>query len=211
MFGKDKDKTDTGGLSPEGEKSDTRAAGADKVATPDASSAPAMDGDMSAPPLKPFSKKGTHALAKTTGASFRPEIPRRLVDIPGASKRSDHMLELEDEANRLTVGRNICLSGEITACEKLVVEGRVEAMLTDAHTLKVAPSGYFKGNADVIEADINGYFEGSLVAKEILTIRNEGRINGSVRYGRIIIESGGEISGDMASLDQSNETPDGGE
>jgi cytoskeletal protein CcmA (bactofilin family) len=130
------------------------------------------------------------------------------MEIPGGPKRSEHMLSLDDAANRLTIGRNICLSGEITACEKLVVNGRVEATLTDAHTIEVSPSGYFKGSADVMEAEISGKFEGTLVAKDLLTIHKEGKVDGSVRYGRIVIEAGGEISGDMASLDDSGDASD---
>jgi len=159
--------------------------------------------NMEAPPLKPFSKKGTHAPSKPAGGSFRPEIPRRVAEIPGGPR--DRRLGLDDDANRLTVGRNICLNGEITACEKLVVEGRVEASLTDAHVIEVAPTGYFKGNADVEEADISGVFEGTLLAKDKLNIRKDGKVIGSVRYGKIVIEAGGEISGDMASLAQAED------
>ena len=155
---------------------------------------------MEAPPLKPFSKKGTHTSGKPSGQLFRPEIPRRVAEIPGAPRRGDHRLSLDDDANRLTVGRNISLNGEITACEKLVVEGRVEASMSNAHVIEVAPTGVFKGSAEVEEADISGYFEGTLVAKGVLTIRKDGKVSGSVQYGKIVIESGGEISGDMASL-----------
>ena len=154
-----------------------------------------------APPLKPFSRKAGATASKPTATPFRPDIPRRVVDIPGAARRGERMMALDDEANRLTVGRNICLSGEITACQKLVVEGQVEAALKDAQVIEVAPTGFFRGTAEVDEADISGRFEGSLIARQKLTIRKGGRIDGSVRYGRIVIESGGEISGDMAALD----------
>ena len=158
-----------------------------------------------APPLKPFSRKAGANVSKPTATPFRPDVPRRVVDIPGAGRRSDRLLALEDEANRLTVGRNICLSGEITACQKLVVEGQVEATLKEALVIEVSPTGYFRGNAEVDEADISGRFEGTLVARQKLTIRKGGRIDGSVRYGRIVFESGGEISGDMAALDDTKE------
>ena len=68
--------------------------------------------------------------------------------------------------------------------------------------IDVMPTGYYRGSASVQEADISGYFEGTLVATDILTVRKDGRVSGSVRYGKIIIESGGEISGDMASLEE---------
>jgi cytoskeletal protein CcmA (bactofilin family) len=42
------------------------------------------------------------------------------------------------------------------------------------------------------------------VVKNLLTIHKSGRVDGSVRYGQIIIEVGGQISGDMGSLDETN-------
>ncbi|MEE2760054.1 MAG: polymer-forming cytoskeletal protein [Pseudomonadota bacterium] len=179
MFGKDKDETPETGKDESGQAAS----------------------EMTAPPLKPFAKSGNHGPSKPLSAPFRPEIPRRVTEIPGGPKRNDRVLGLDDEANRLTVGRNIRLSGEITACEKLVVEGQVEAALSDAHTIVISGNGYFKGNATVAEADISGRFEGTLVANEKLTIRKDGSVDGPIRYGKIVIESGGKISGDMASLD----------
>lgn len=163
---------------------------------------------VSAPPLKPFSKAGSLGKSRSQTGSFRPEIPRRVVEIPGAPSRVDQPTAMNSDSDRLKVGRNICLSGEITCCERLIVEGRVEATLTDARVIEISQTGFFKGNAEVDEAEISGRFEGNLVARHKLVIHKSGRVNGSVRYGRIIIESGGEISGDMASLDEDR---DGGQ
>lgn len=109
----------------------------------------------------------------------------------------------DGDNKRLVVGRDIRLSGEITACDKLVVEGHVEVSLPGARVIEVSQSGYFKGAADVEEADISGRFEGELIARDRLVVRAGGRISGTIRYGRIVIESGGEISGDMQTLDGS--------
>jgi hypothetical protein len=40
------------------------------------------------------------------------------------------------------------------------------------------------------------------VARDLLTVRPGGRVQGQVRYGRVVIESGGEISGDMRALSE---------
>ena len=82
-----------------------------------------------------------------------------------------------------------------------------------ARIIEVAPSGFFKGSADVEEADISGRFEGDLIARDRLVVRAGGLINGTIRYGRIVIESGGEISGDMQALASpcEAETPEEGE
>jgi len=180
MFGKNKD--------------DENAGAADAEGTQD---------DLSAPPLKPFSRKGSHAPTKPPAATtFHPEVPRRSPDIPGpAARRTERARGSDMDHRRLIVGRDIHLSGEINSCDKLIVEGRVEVSISNARVLEIAPTGFFNGHAEVEEADISGRFEGELVARDRLVVRSGGRIRGAVRYGRIVIESGGEISGDMQTLD----------
>ena len=81
------------------------------------------------------------------------------------------------------------------------MEGKIEASLPSASEIDISSGGYFKGKAKVTNADISGDFEGELQVKEILTIRKGGVVSGTVRYGKIVIESGGKISGDMQSFD----------
>lgn len=157
--------------------------------------------NFSTPPLKPFSKSGSHTPAgKRPKSGLRVQAPRRIVEIPGPGRRKDRSKPGDAESRRLLVGREIHLSGDITSCDRLVVEGHVEASLTDARLIEVASTGCFKGNAEVEEADISGVYEGELIAHDKLTVRAGGRVSGSIRYGRIVIENGGEVSGDMRSL-----------
>lgn len=189
MFGKKKDDDDPA-KSPEKSNGTTE-------------SGHAGDEDAgSAPPLKPFSKKGSHAPAKPPSPSAHmPDLQRRGPDLPSVpARRIDRPRSNEVESRRLIVGRDIQLSGEISACDKLIVEGHVEVTLPGARVLEISPSGFFKGAAEVDEADISGRYEGDLIARERLIVRSSGRIHGTVRYGRIVIESGGEIAGDMQTL-----------
>ena len=167
---------------------------------------------MGPPPLKPFSKRGSHTPTMPPATStYRPEIVRRPAEPIGAPRRVERSrVTGEGDSKKLTVGRDIQLKGEITSCDKLVVEGRVEASLSDARAIEVAPTGYFKGDAQVDDADISGHYEGHLVARHKLTVRANGRVTGSIRYGRIVIESGGEISGDMQTLGPSEAVGDDG-
>lgn len=105
--------------------------------------------------------------------------------------------EVPTESKKLIVGRDIVLSGQITSCEKLIVEGRVEASLTDTRAIEIAESGHFKGTAEIESADIAGRFEGTLSVRERLFIRSTGKLSGKVTYGQIEIEPGGEISGEI--------------
>jgi len=179
--------------------------------TPASTTAPAAEApqaEISAPPLKPFAKSGSHhAATKPPSAPPRnAEVSRRVADIPGAPRRSAGRSSTgEDGGKRLTVGRDICLSGEISACEKLIVEGSVEAQLTDASMIEVAATGTFKGTAEVENADISGLYDGDLTVRGRVTVRPGGQIKGKVLYGVIVIEAGGQVNGEMEALPDNSE------
>src|SRR5947208_2967348 len=105
-----------------------------------------------------------------------------------------------ETVSKLIVGPDIKLKGaEITDCDTLVVEGRVEASM-DSRVIQIAEHGVFVGKAGIDVAEIRGRFEGELTARKQLIIRATGKVSGKVRYGKVAIEEGGEISGDIAAL-----------
>ena len=63
--------------------------------------------------------------------------------------------------------------------------------------VEIAESGLFKGSASIDDAEVRGRFEGNLVVRKRLLIRASGRVSGTIRYGQIEIECGGQISGDI--------------
>ena len=99
--------------------------------------------------------------------------------------------------SKLTVGPNIKLKGvEITDCDTLVVEGLVEATM-DSRLMQIAEKGAFKGAAEIDLAEIRGRFDGELTVREKLVIHATGRVHGTIRYGRLIVEDGGQLSGQI--------------
>ncbi len=103
----------------------------------------------------------------------------------------------------LTVGNDILLKGEITTCDRLVIEGKVEATISDVNTVELAECGSFKGSANVVDAQISGLFEGDLVVTGRLVIYASGKVRGNISYGEIEIERGGELSGTIKSVGSS--------
>ncbi len=136
----------------------------------------------------------------SASSAFRPEITRRLPDLPGGPLRGAAPAETGDAGKKLIVGREIVLNGQITACDQLVVEGRVESALENSQSIEISETGYFKGSAVIEEAVISGQFEGSLTVRGELTVKAKGRIEGDVRYGKLCIESGGQIVGTLEAL-----------
>ena len=99
--------------------------------------------------------------------------------------------------SQLTVGPNIKLKGvEITDCDTLVVEGTVEATM-NSRVIKIAENGAFHGTAEIDIAEIHGRFDGSLTVREKLVIYGSGKVSGKIRYGKVVIEEGGELTGQI--------------
>ena len=105
------------------------------------------------------------------------------------------------EGRKLVVGRDIHLKGEVTSCDTLIIEGSVDLSRTDARHVQVLGGGVFVGTVDVEEADIAGRFEGDLSARDRLIVRATGHLSGKIRYAAIVIEAGGQISGEISRLE----------
>jgi cytoskeletal protein CcmA (bactofilin family) len=106
----------------------------------------------------------------------------------------------EPAGSKLIVGPDIKLKGvEITDCDTLVVEGRVEASM-DSRVVQIAEAGVFSGTATMDVAEIWGTFQGQLTVRKHLVIYATGRVSGEIRYGKIEIAEGGELSGTVSTL-----------
>ena len=107
----------------------------------------------------------------------------------------------EENGNVLIVGEGIRLKGEITACDRLVVEGHVEVSLNETRAVEIKPKGRFIGSCEVEEAEISGVYEGDLTVRGRLTVRASGQVEGKICYGEIELERGGRISGNLGVRD----------
>ena len=103
----------------------------------------------------------------------------------------------QEGGSKLTVGPNIKLKGvEITDCDTLVVEGFVEATM-DSRVMQIAEQGAFKGSAEIDVAEIRGEFNGNLTVRQKLVIYSTGKVTGTIRYGKLVIEEGGQLAGEI--------------
>ena len=154
----------------------------------------------------PFGKRDDADSAPATPRPFggvpasSPLAPRAGLDSgPGRSLGNDAPAS-DSQGSRLIVGPEVKLKGaEITDCDTLVVEGRVEATL-DSRLIQISERGSFAGKVSIDVAEIRGRFEGELTARKQLVIHSGGRVSGTIRYGKIVIEEGGEVTGDVRSI-----------
>ena len=100
----------------------------------------------------------------------------------------------------LTVGPNIKLkSAEITDCDTLVVEGHVDGMVS-SQAIVIAETGTLNGTATIDNAEIRGEFKGELTVKKRLMICATGKVSGKIAYGKLVIEEGGELVGEIQAM-----------
>lgn len=99
----------------------------------------------------------------------------------------------------MVVGVQTQLQGVVmTQCDSLHVHGQLQGTL-QVRVLRVAPGAVCDAAAEVDCADIQGLFTGQLTVRERLTVGSTGHVQGSVRYGQMVVEAGGQLHGDVAT------------
>ncbi len=144
-----------------------------------------------APATPPYASYG----APSSFAQQAPESTSVQAPAPSGS-------ETTAEPRRLVIGAGITMSGEIEACDYLIVQGTVEAALKGASVLNVAETGSYFGTVEIDEATIAGRFEGDLTVNGRLKVTSTGSITGSITYRTLEVEAGAAIDGTMTPFTQ---------
>lgn len=131
-------------------------------------------------------------------AAFTPQISRRVADIPNPAALRGPDADLEGK--RLLVGKQVSIKGEIAGCERLVVDGHVDASVTGVKSLDITASGAFRGSAEVESAAIAGTYDGDLKVTGHLEIAASGVVTGKVSYKTIAVANGGRLQGAIETL-----------
>src|SRR5260370_4165358 len=118
--------------------------------------------------------KPTEPVWKTTEASPPPR--------PDAEAQA-HSRVAEADVRTLIIGPGVSVKGEITSCNRLIVEGKIEAKLADCPNVIIKEGGVFNGESTTEDADVQGLFDCTLVVRKRLLVRATGRVSGKISYG----------------------------
>jgi cytoskeletal protein CcmA (bactofilin family) len=163
---------------------------------------------------RPTDTKGNDARV-----AVRPASPQPVAGIvpPPAAKTPEPAAPVPTEAlapprvaeasgSRLSVGVDINLKGvEISNCGVLVIEGNVEATV-NSKAMEIARPGRLNGTANIEVAEVHGEFSGELTARSRLVVHGTGRVTGTIRYGLLVVEEGGVVSGELQQLETAKVT-----
>lgn len=143
-------------------------------------------------------EQGPAATTPTLNDAVAAVVPAR-TPAPAPSSGADA------PGSKLFIGVNIKLKGvEISDCDVLVIEGHVEATV-HSKAMQIDKPGTLKGIALIDVAEVHGDFSGELTARTRLVVHGTGRVSGKIRYGKLIVAEGGELSGDVKRIDESEE------
>jgi len=98
--------------------------------------------------------------------------------------------------NSIYIGEGVVFSGSIKAPNQAIISGKFDGEL-DARDVLVGPSGVVTGKTTAQFVDVKGELNETVTSRELLIVRGTGRVRGTVTYGEIEIERGGQVKGDM--------------
>jgi cytoskeletal protein CcmA (bactofilin family) len=93
------------------------------------------------------------------------------------------------------IGEGTSIDGDVKANGDIRVDGRLKGDLETPARLVIGPRGWLQGNVQCQHAEVIGQLIGDLHVNETLTLRASARIDGNIRVGRLIIESGATFTG----------------
>lgn len=99
---------------------------------------------------------------------------------------------------RSLIGKNILITGDISATEDLVVEGRVTGKIQlNENRLTVGEEGYAQSHITAREVVICGRVDGQIHASERVELRHTAQVTGDIVAPRLIIHQDAVVKGSV--------------
>jgi cytoskeletal protein CcmA (bactofilin family) len=99
----------------------------------------------------------------------------------------------------LIVREDLAIKGEIRNCKQIEVYGYVEGDIAAANVL-VHKGGRCYGTIKSDNAEVHGDMQGDVSVKNLINIRSSGSVSGNVRYGKLALEQGGNLSAEVRNV-----------
>lgn len=99
---------------------------------------------------------------------------------------------------RSVIGKNITITGDISATEDLVIEGRVMGQIQlNESRLTIGEDGYAQSQISAREVVISGRVDGQIVASERVELRHTAQVAGDITAPRLVIHQDAVIKGSV--------------
>lgn len=98
--------------------------------------------------------------------------------------------------DQATIGRTLCIKGEISGSESLYIDGRIEGKITMPESrVTIGRNGKVDASIQAREVVVMGKVTGNIECSDRVDIRAEGSVHGDISTTRISVEDGASLKG----------------
>ena len=115
--------------------------------------------------------------------------------------RKDALSTTAPASAKVSIGTGVKIKGEITSASDVQIDGDADINM-ETDNLMVGQTGNLKGDIKTKNADVWGEFDGNLEVTNTLTIQEKGVVKGSTKYSALQIKLGGQLQGEVETLDK---------
>lgn len=116
-------------------------------------------------------------------------------EAPSKAKSTPSSINSGNSFNALVAGTSI--EGSINSTSDIRIDGTLKGSLHCDAKVIIGPTGKIEGDVTCEYAMIEGKFDGTLKTKELLNIRENADVRGEIRYGKLIVQPGAILIGDV--------------
>ena len=106
---------------------------------------------------------------------------------------------MSDTRGVLIIGDDAVLKGSVSNSRRIEVHGYVEGEV-EAGEVMIAEGGRVYGTVKANAAEVRGTLQGGVRVKELIAIRDTGSVSGNVKYGRLAMDEGAELSATVRNI-----------
>jgi len=109
--------------------------------------------------------------------------------------------------DQATIGRTLCIKGEISGSEALYIDGRIEGKITMPESrVTIGRNGKVDASIQAKEVVVMGKVTGNIECSDRVDIRSEGSVHGDISTVRISVEDGASLKGGIQVRSEGKQT-----
>ncbi|GAB4389815.1 MAG: polymer-forming cytoskeletal protein [Thermodesulfovibrionales bacterium] len=100
------------------------------------------------------------------------------------------------------IGGNTHVKGDVSTKGTLRVDGKVDGNV-EADWVILSGQAHVKGDVEATGIIVGGTIDGNLRAREVIEVKNKGRVKGDIVTGKLTVSEGGYVEGKISMNQES--------
>ncbi|MBS0244951.1 MAG: polymer-forming cytoskeletal protein, partial [Proteobacteria bacterium] len=100
---------------------------------------------------------------------------------------------------KAVIGSDLAILGDVRNAGEIEVLGLIKGTLS-ADRVIVHPGGRIIGTLNAASAEVQGWVEGRVRVKNLISIGSSGAVHGDVQYGQLALAPGGDLAAEVRNV-----------